>query len=87
MKNIVITLAVLILNSQTFAKSSELYDRALIKDYIENTGTTAEPLIQVQVLGGAMAAYNTLYNVDEVLKLNKIIIKQNEEILRIFKKH
>lgn len=87
MKTIFITLTALILNLHSFASNAEPYDRAKAKNYIEHTGTTSEPLIQVQVLGGAMAAYNTLYNVDEVLKLNKIIIKQNEEILKILKKH
>ena len=87
MKTIFITITALILNSQAFANNSERYDRNRIQNYIEHTGTTSEPLIQIQALAGAMAAYNTLYNVDEVLKLNKVIIKQNEEILRILKKH
>ncbi len=86
MKYTMIAIALIMMSEISIAAEKEKYNRKLILSYIHVDGTTNEPVIQSQALGGAMASYNTLMNVDQVLEQNKKIMEQNEEILKLLKK-
>lgn len=86
MKYTMIAIALIMMSEISIAAEKEKYNRKQILSYIHvDGGTTGEPVIQSQALGGAMASYNTLMNVDQVLEQNKKIINQNEEILKLLK--
>ena len=87
MKYTMIAIALIMISEISIAAEKEKYNRKKILSYIHVEGTTGEPVIQSQALGGAMASYNTLMNVDQVLEQNKKIMEQNEEILKLLKKH
>lgn len=83
MKNLILGLALSLLASSAFA---ERYNRNGVLSYIESTGTTHEPLIQVQTLGCGMAAYDALEQTDLIVQQNKTIIEQNNKIIALLKK-
>lgn len=87
MKYTMIVFALIMMSEISIAAEKEKYSRTQILSFIEQEGTTREPLIQIQALGGAMASYNTLINVDKVIEQNKKIMEQNEEILKRLKKY